>query len=74
MKSIDFINTEWLQPFTKNIKIFLDELTTNEPVISQKVNRSGKVVWHVYDPRTNDLVEFDTEDQMISWLDGHIGK
>ncbi len=42
-----------------------------EMTIAPAMNRSGSMEWQVYDPRTEKIIKFDSEQAMIVWLDGH---
>jgi oligoendopeptidase F len=69
MKTTENSKSEWLQPFKENLEVFFDEFMQTESTISPQINRLGESSWHVLDPRTRKLIEFNTESEMLSWLD-----
>ncbi|HEY9622834.1 MAG TPA: hypothetical protein V6C78_20925 [Crinalium sp.] len=42
---------------------------TSEPRIWQRRDRSGQLIWHVYDPTTNQSSRFTSEAEVRAWLD-----
>ncbi len=50
------------------LSVFNPPLT--EITISPETSSNGSIDWHVYDPQTEQLIKFDTEADMLSWLDG----
>lgn len=43
--------------------------STNEPQVWQSLDKSGKVQWHTYHPRTGRKVDFDSEDEVCVWIE-----
>ncbi len=44
-------------------------LPSDEPKIRYRTNRHGEIVWYLYDPRTQFSAEFQSEDDLRSWLE-----
>ena len=42
---------------------------THEPVISQKRDRNGSLIWIIYDPDSNQTYSFTTEAEVRQWFD-----
>lgn len=42
---------------------------SNQPKITQRVDRSGEVIWTVYDPITKNAMQFGSETEVRTWLD-----
>lgn len=63
-----------LNGFTRMVgslwQVILDSTSRSPDVrIWQRMNRSGGVDWHGYDPISGDYVCFGTEDDIRSWLE-----
>jgi hypothetical protein len=69
MSKISSSIQDWLKPVTKGLSDLFS--STDDPVISQQMDRSGSLVWHIYHPKTKTLVEFSSESEMLEWLDRH---
>lgn len=59
------------EPWLQTIKTWVVSLfmTHNEPFISSTVDASGRVWWNVYNPKTRGVIWFDTEVELLEWLD-----
>jgi hypothetical protein len=44
-------------------------LPTNEPQVRQRVDRSGELIWTIYDPMTKAIMQFASETEVRTWLD-----
>lgn len=66
-KSKPAVNENWLNAFWKQLMRFL--APPSEPIVSQQVDEAGHVWWNVYDPLSGQLTWFDTEYEVLEWLD-----
>ena len=41
----------------------------HEPIIKQKRDRHGNLYWHIYDFTTNKSYDFDSEKDVIAWIE-----
>lgn len=49
---------------------FLELWTLNpEPLIWEEIDRSGKMLWRVYDPQRDRTLKLDTKEQVLAWLE-----
>ena len=42
---------------------------SNEPIVSEKTDRMGNIVWQVYDPVHDESLHFDSAQAVQSWLE-----
>jgi hypothetical protein len=59
------------QPVVKRIwQAVLDFMTVEtEPRIKELVTDSGKILWQIEDPLHHQSLEFDSEEQVVIWLE-----
>lgn len=64
-----------LEPISQALKqlwqAFVDvwQLPAKEPQVRQKIDRSGRVYWEVYDPLQDCMLRFDDEEYVMIWLE-----
>ena len=62
--------SESLTGFKKNLERFVDFLTRQlEVKVWHSLDRSGHILWHVYDPYTERTYNFASEQEVRAWLD-----
>ncbi len=44
-------------------------LLTSDPNIWNTVNDQSQSCWHIYDPRTGQIIHFDTEEEVRTWIE-----
>jgi hypothetical protein len=62
--------SNWLTTVRKLLSRLLERISERlEPQVSLRRDRSGAIVWQVYDPMTEQNSYFDSEDAVRVWLD-----
>ncbi|WAL59691.1 hypothetical protein [Thermocoleostomius sinensis] len=41
----------------------------SEPEIQERVDTQGNVQWHVYDPNSDCVLDFNSQSELLSWLE-----
>ncbi len=43
--------------------------TSDQPCIWQTLDRQSQIWWNVYNPRTRQLIQFASEQELLTWID-----
>lgn len=43
--------------------------SSHEPYVWTSSNHFGQLIWHIFDPKTGNTLELDSEEQVLVWLE-----
>lgn len=43
--------------------------SSQEPYVWTSCNHFGQLIWHIFDPKTGNTLELDSEEQVLVWLE-----
>lgn len=60
---------QWWESAIAHLLPFPQLTASPEPEVWQTADRSGQTRWHVYDPRTGKITDWETEAEVRVWLE-----